>query len=617
MQISSKLLCALTVLAAHVLVFAPLTFSAESSNATVPFADSFGSTASNEVTNWDEDTSTGDNQTKIVTTGPNVKSDSPTPGHARITKDGWIRRTIDATSFASLQLKYYWNGDTQAEESDKGVVEYCPDAGCDLANWTNITEHELNTNVWSSQQVVDLPSALNNSIFRIRFKNNSNSTAEHFRIEDVEVSGTALPISTITYPAQGQRYIADVWGGEIRGTAEDNPSSGVASVWVSIRRDEDGHYWDDGSGDFDCWSESEEEECEEILNEADFDGETWAYGFDFIEPEGEDQGYTAHSHAQDNDGNLENTNIVHFLFGRAPLISAETEATVSTSAVTITWTTDHPATSRVIYDTVPHPILGGPPNYGYSSSTSEFDTDPKVTSHSVAISGLTAGTTYFYRTVSRGSPEAVSAQKSFSTSAAPGTSAPSPGGSDGGGGGGGAPSCGDAKPGSAPALTGASADTNSVTLTWSQAEGPVTYYLITYGISPGTQQFGNPNVGGAGTTGYTVSGLSGGVTYYFKVRAGNGCAPGDFSNELSATPGGGFVAGPATGFAPGVLGIEEEATPAAAQTSEALGEKGEETPSAISGRVRTLIIIFLILGGLGIAYWYWQRRSRRLFKEQG
>lgn len=139
----------------------------------------------------------------------------------------------------------------------------------------------------------------------------------------------------------------------------------------------------------------------------------------------------------------------------------------------------------------------------------------------------------------------------------------------------GAPSCNDTKPGSAPQLQNVVAGLNSVTLNWQKAANPVSYYLVNYSLTPAKFQFGNPNVGGADTTSYQVQGLSGGTTYYFKVRAGNGCAPGDYSNEVSATPTGGIVNEPAAGFAPGVLG-------AATKQDVGLSEvKGEEmTPTA-------------------------------------
>lgn len=134
-----------------------------------------------------------------------------------------------------------------------------------------------------------------------------------------------------------------------------------------------------------------------------------------------------------------------------------------------------------------------------------------------------------------------------------------------------APVCSDTPPGGAPVLLSAISGVNSVTLIWSEAPDPVSYYLVAYGTLSSVYSFGNPNIGGKGTTSYTVSGLSGGMTYYFVVRAGNGCATGAFSGELTAAPTGGVVAGPARGFLPGVLGEETE------------GELVEPTPTGETG----------------------------------
>lgn len=118
-----------------------------------------------------------------------------------------------------------------------------------------------------------------------------------------------------------------------------------------------------------------------------------------------------------------------------------------------------------------------------------------------------------------------------------------------------APVCGDNKPTSAPRIVSAvSNQPNQVVLVWSKANDPVSYYLIAYGTKPGKPEFGNPNIGDKNAIIYTVKGLSGGATYYFKVRAGNGCMSGEFSNEVGVK-----VVGPKTnskkaeGFKAGVL----------------------------------------------------------------
>ncbi|MCK9401746.1 MAG: hypothetical protein M0Q51_17405 [Bacteroidales bacterium] len=75
------------------------------------------------------------------------------------------------------------------------------------------------------------------------------------------------------------------------------------------------------------------------------------------------------------------------------------------ASITITWLTNKNTTSRVIYDTIPHPdlSLALPPNYGYAYSTVMDPT--KVTGHSVTIPGLILGTTYYLRPLSAASPE--------------------------------------------------------------------------------------------------------------------------------------------------------------------------------------------------------------------
>ena len=98
--------------------------------------------------------------------------------------------------------------------------------------------------------------------------------------------------------------------------------------------------------------------------------------------------------------------------------------------------------------------------------------------------------------------------------------------------------CSDTRPTSAPVLLSAvPLNDTSVQLVWQEAQDPVSYYLLAYGTSEISFEYGVPDIGGKGTTTFTVDNLQKGVKYYFKVRAGNGCKPGEFSNKLSATPG--------------------------------------------------------------------------------
>ncbi|MBI2463361.1 DUF2341 domain-containing protein [Candidatus Peregrinibacteria bacterium] len=83
-------------------------------------------------------------------------------------------------------------------------------------------------------------------------------------------------------------------------------------------------------------------------------------------------------------------------------ISGVTATNISTISAVITWTTNHAATSKV--------------NYGTSTAYgSDIQSTDLVTSHSITITGLTAGLTYYYEIISVGNSTATDAYHTFAT----------------------------------------------------------------------------------------------------------------------------------------------------------------------------------------------------------
>ncbi len=78
------------------------------------------------------------------------------------------------------------------------------------------------------------------------------------------------------------------------------------------------------------------------------------------------------------------------------LISNEKVTVIGPKTVSVTWTTNVPASGRVLYGPVAQAILAGAgiaPQYGYASSTAEITT--KNTEHTIAIGPVMGGMTYF------------------------------------------------------------------------------------------------------------------------------------------------------------------------------------------------------------------------------
>jgi hypothetical protein len=181
----------------------------------------------------------------------------------------------------------------------------------------------------------------------------------------------------------------------------------------------------------------------------------------------------------------------------APVISGVTASGMTQTGATITWTTDEGSSSQVEYGTTDQ----------YGTATTLDST--LVTSHSVALTGLTAGTTYHFRVKSTdaASNEAVSADYTFATT--PATVA-------------------DTTPPTTPVVTDDGVITTNLTqlhATWTSSDPESGIAAYEYAI--GTSAGGNDTVDwtSAGTeTSVTKTGLSlsAGTTYYFSVKAQNG-----------------------------------------------------------------------------------------------
>jgi len=100
-----------------------------------------------------------------------------------------------------------------------------------------------------------------------------------------------------------------------------------------------------------------------------------------------------------------------------------------------------------------------------------------------------------------------------------------------------APSCNDTKPTGTPNLFQIDALVNQAIMYFAPVSGSVSKYYIAYGYTPGDIRFGVGFDQGSsgGVLSYTINALSPNATYYFKVRGGNGCMPGNWGNEIKIT----------------------------------------------------------------------------------
>lgn len=103
----------------------------------------------------------------------------------------------------------------------------------------------------------------------------------------------------------------------------------------------------------------------------------------------------------------------------------------------------------------------------------------------------------------------------------------------------GSSSCEDTTPTGSPNLFQINATSTKATLYFTPIQPPVSGYFISYGYASGEQDFAvQLNQGySPGVLNFTINYLQPGKTYYFMIRAENGCTTGGWGNEMKITTG--------------------------------------------------------------------------------
>ncbi|MBI3887663.1 fibronectin type III domain-containing protein [Candidatus Microgenomates bacterium] len=99
------------------------------------------------------------------------------------------------------------------------------------------------------------------------------------------------------------------------------------------------------------------------------------------------------------------------------------------------------------------------------------------------------------------------------------------------------PDCTNQKPSHTPDLFEINTTNSKATLFFAPAGNPTTKYFISYGSKIGAEDYGTDFnlTNSSGVISYTINYLSPNRNYYFKIRAANGCMPGDWSQTMKAT----------------------------------------------------------------------------------
>lgn len=120
-----------------------------------------------------------------------------------------------------------------------------------------------------------------------------------------------------------------------------------------------------------------------------------------------------------------------------------------------------------------------------------------------------------------------------------------------------APVCNTARPAQVQVNGVYATGSNEVTIFWNRLNENATYYLIAYGRKQGLIEYASAPISSEASS-YIIKGLSAKTPYYFSVRAGNGCMPGEFSSPITTKAYGKAMNKQAEGFNSAVSGANNK-----------------------------------------------------------
>ena len=170
--------------------------------------------------------------------------------------DGSICTPISTAGYSSLNLKYYWRGDPDAEivpsmGPDDGLVQYASSGTCASASWTTAATHPLdagNNDIdegWSALQSLGLPDGVTLVRFIFSGAGDGGSGTEQFRVDGVTITGE---ISAGSYSTGIMSPFANATG---TGDGWNNPTNAYADGGTPPATDDDGdkhQYYNFGFG---------------------------------------------------------------------------------------------------------------------------------------------------------------------------------------------------------------------------------------------------------------------------------------------------------------------------------------------------------------------------------